>query len=286
VKRVAIASLLVLLGAGAAAAQSASSRAWQQRLELEIPLAVPIVELESVNPFAIAVDEPPSLLQSASPRKVDVRGIATVAAYVDAKGECLGGVPLELPFPGLTTPMVQGLTGSRFDPAVAGGAARASWVILEITMDGRVKEAEVLEEAFENPDPSSPPVPGVPVAMAPPGNLRKLGFTPQSQLTTLAAPRRVRIKAPGREDEIHLRALVHITEAGRCDRYVPLELYDGLNPWLSGYLASWRLEPATRDGAAHESWVVYSARVRLDLGGLDSSTVRVLRDREYRPDGQ
>lgn len=281
-----MASLLVLLGTGVAAAQSASSRAWQQRLELEIPLAVPIVELESVNPFAIVVDEPPSLLQSSSPRKVDVRGIATLAVFVDAKGECLGGVPLKLPFPGLTTPMVQGLTGSRFDPAVAGGAARASWVTLEVTMEGRLKEAEVLEEVFESPDPSSPQVPGVPVAMAPPGNLRKLGFSPQSQLTTVAAPRRVRIKAPGREDEIHLRALLHITEAGRCDRYVPLELYDGLDTWLSGYLGSWRLEPATRDGAPHDAWVVYSARVRLDLGGLDSSTVRVLRDREYRPDGQ
>jgi hypothetical protein len=100
VKRAAIVSLLVLLGAGAAAAQSASSRAWQQRLELEIPLAVPIVELESVNPFAIPVDEPPSLLQSASPRKVDVRGIATWRPSWTRRASAWGACPWSCRFPG------------------------------------------------------------------------------------------------------------------------------------------------------------------------------------------
>lgn len=276
----------MLLGAGPAASQSASSRAWQQRLELEIPVAVPMVELEPINPFEIMIDQPPTMQQSTSPRKVDVRGLAVVAAYVDAKGECLGGVPLELPFSGLTAPMVQDLVGSRFDAAVARGTAQPSWVVLEIAMEGRVKEVEVLDEVFERPDPTTPPIPNVPVAMAPPGGLRNLGFTPQAELTTVAAPRRIRIKAPSREDEVHIRALVHITADGRCDRYVPLELYDGLDPWLSGYLASWRMQPATRDGAAHEVWMMYSARVRVELTSLDSSTVRVLREREYRPNGQ
>lgn len=283
-KRILVASLLMLLGTGVAMAQSASSRAWQQRLEIEIPLAVPMVELEAINPFAVAIDEPPSVLQATVPRKVDVRGLATIAVFVDAKGMCLGGVPLELPFPGLTTPLVQDLAGSRFDAAVAGSAPQASWVVLEVSIEGRVKEAEVLDETFENPDPGAPPVPSQPVAMAPPGSLRSLAFTPQSQLTTLAAPRRIKISSPARDDEIHLRALVHVTDQGRCDRYVPLELYDGLDAWLAGYLATWRAQPATLDGAATEAWVIYSARVRVKLTGLDSTTVRVLRDREYRPD--
>ena len=99
----------------------------------------------------------------------------------------------------------------------------------------------------------------------------------------LAAPRRVKVSAPGREDDIHIRALVHITENGRCDRFVPLELYDGLNTWFSGFLASWRVQPATRDGAPVAAWVEYSARFRMKLSGISSTTSRVVRDREYTP---
>ncbi len=282
-KRIIIIVVAVSLAASGATAQSASSRAWQQRLEVEIPLPIPMVELESINPFTANVDEPAVVLGSTAPRKVDVRGIATVAAFVDAKGECLGAVPLKLPMPGLTSSLVQELTGSRFDAATAGNSSRPSWVVIEIVMEGRVKEATVVDQVLEMPDPEVPPVPSKPVAMTPPGNLRNLKATPHDQLTTLATPRRIRVKAAGREDEIHLRALVHITEEGRCDRFVPLDLFDGLNPWVSAYLATWRVQPATVDGAATATWLVYSARVRMKLSGLDSTTFRVIRDREYSP---
>ena len=95
-----------------AAAQSASSRAWQQRLDVEIPLPVPLVELEAVNPFAVEVEETPKVTQATAPRKVDITGAATVAAFVDAKGVCLGAVPLELPVPGLTAAIVEALDGA------------------------------------------------------------------------------------------------------------------------------------------------------------------------------
>ncbi len=282
-KRIIIIVVAVSLAASGTTAQSASSRAWQQRLDVEIPLPIPMVELESINPFTANVDEPAVVLGSTAPRKVDVRGIATVAAFVDAKGECLGAVPLKLPMPGLASSLVQAATGRRFDAATAGNSSRPSWVVLEIVMEGRVKEATVVDQVLEIPDPEVPPVPSKPVAMTPPGNLRNLKATPHDQLTTLATPRRIRVKAAGREDEIHLRALVHITEEGRCDRFVPLDLFDGLNPWVSAYLATWRVQPATVDGAAKATWLVYSARVRMKLSGLDSTTFRVIRDREYSP---
>ncbi len=282
-KRILIAAVSVLLAAGFASGQSASDRAWQQRLQIEIPLPVPLVEIDSVNPFSIAVDEPPKILQSISPRKVPIRGTAIVAAYVDTKGDCLGAVPLELPVPGLTSSLMQDLTGSRFDPALAGNVPQPSWVTLEIAMEGKVKEAEVLEQDLSTPDPASPPVPSVPAPMAPPGNLRSLRVTPQAQLSQLAAPRRIRVSSPGREDEIHFRALVHINENGRCDRFVPLEVYDGITTWFSAFLASWNAQPATRDGVPQATWMIYSARVRMKLAGLDSGTVRVLRDHEYTP---
>ncbi len=272
--------------AAGAAAQSASSRAWQQRLQVSIPLPVPMVELEPINPFAVEVDQIAEVAQSTPPRKIDVRGTARVAAYVDTKGECLGAVPLELPFPGLTSSINVDLTGSRFEPAMAGSAPQASWAVLEIVMEGRVKEAEIVDHSLERPDPESPPVPSVQAEMVPPGNLRNLKATPQSQLSRLAAPRRVKVSAPSRDDEVQIRALVHVDENGRCDRYVPLELHDGLNPWLSAYLATWRAQPGTRGGQPVASWVVYTARVRMRLSGLDSASSRVVNDREYVPNPQ
>lgn len=275
--------VLILLAAPVAEAQSASDRAWQQRLQVEIPLPVPLVELESINPFAVEIDEVPALTQSTVPRKVNVRGNATVAAFVDSRGECLGAVPLELPFPGLTSSIVQEFTGSRFDPASAGTAPQPSWVVLEVSMEGRVKEATIVDQSLEMPSLGAPPVPNKPPVMNPPGTLRNLQATPHAQLSSLAAPRRVKIKAPGRDDEIHLRALVHITENGRSDTFVPLEIYEGLNTWFSAFLASWRAKPASLDGVPVASWVVYSARFRMELSGLDSASIRVVRDREYTP---
>ena len=283
VKRIIMTVAAFVLVATTAAAQSASSRAWQQRMDVEIPLPVPLVELEAVNPFATVVDVTPKVTQSAAPRKVEMRGIATVAAFVDAKGVCLGAVPLELPVPGLTASLVEDMNGSRFDPATAGNAPQPSWVVLEIGMEGKVKESEIVDQTLEMPDPENPSVPNQPVAMKPPGSLRNLRATPRAQLGKLAEPKRVKISAPGRDDEIHIRALVHLTETGRCDRYVPLELYDGLNTWFSGYLASWRAQPATRDGAPVAVWVEFSARVRMKLSGISSTTARVARDRDYTP---
>ncbi len=274
----------VLLVATTAAAQSASSRAWQQRLEVEIPLPVPLVELEAVNPFSVAVDETPTLVQSTVPRRIDARGTATVAAFVDAKGSCLGAVPLALPVPGLTASLSEDLTSARFEPALAGSAPQPSWVVLEIVMEGKIKESEIIDQALEMPDPETPPVPSTAAAMKPPGSLRDLKATPHSQLGKLAAPRRIKVSAPGRTDEVHVRALVHINESGRCDRYVPLELYDGIDRWFSGFLASWRVQPATRNGEPVAVWVLYSARVKMEFSGFSSTTSRVVQDREFTPE--
>lgn len=266
-----------------AAAQSASNRAWQQRLQVEIPLPVPLVELESVNPFSVTVDQTPTVTQATAPRKVDAKGTATVAVFVDAKGVCLGAVPLELPVPGLTASFVEDLTGARFEPATAGKAPQPSWVVLDIGMEGRIKESEIVAQTLEMPDPETPPVPSVQVAPNPPGALRNLEATPHSQLGKLAVPRRIKVGAPGREDEIHIRALVHLTETGHCDRYVPLELYEGVDRWFSAFLATWRAQPATIDGKPVAVWVLYSARVKMKLSGFSSTTSRVVQDREYTP---
>jgi hypothetical protein len=274
---------VVLLVSATAAAQHPATRAWQQRLQVDVPLAVPLVELEAINPFAQPIDEPPRLLASAAPRKVDVSGAAVVAAYVNARGECLGGVPLELPFPGLTVRLGEELASSRFEPARSGPTAAPAWAVLEVTIAGRVKESAPAEPRLELPDPARPPVPQPPERVSPPGSLLRLPATPAPQLTTLALPRRVKLSAPAGEAEVAVSALIHVTSAGRCDRFVALELPSGLSQWLSAYLATWQLEPARRGGAPVDAWLLYTGRVLVSLSGLETTSARTLADRSYDP---
>jgi hypothetical protein len=282
-KLASIAGACLLCMVSPAHAQSGSPRAWQQRIAVEINLPVPVVVLESANPFAIAVDQPPRLLTSTPPRKLDVQGTAVVAAYVNAKGDCLGGVPLELPFPGMTQTILDELKNVRFDPAKKGDTAVGSWVVLGLDIVGRVKESSVGDPTLELPDPATPPEPGPPLQVAPSGLLLRAPFEPQSSLTSFASPRRLKVKAPDQDADIPVRALVHITSGGRCDRFVPLNIESGLHGWLSAYLATWRLDPAQSGGAPHEAWVVYSARAQLKISSLDSTGVTVLRNRSFEP---
>ena len=276
-------AILLLCLAPMAHAQSGSPRAWQQRIAVTIDLPVPIVALESTNPFAIAVDQPPLLLTSTPPKKLKVQGTAVVAAYVDIKGDCLGGVPLELPFPGMTQTILDELKNVRFDPAKTGDKTVGSWVVLGLDIAGRIKESSVGGSTFELPDPASPPEPTPPLRAAPSGLLLRAPYEPLSSLTTFASPRRLKVKAPSQDADIPVRALVHITSGGRCDRFVPLNIESGLHGWLSAYLATWRLDPALLDGAPHEAWVVYSARAQLKLSTLDSTGVKVIRNRSFEP---
>jgi len=284
-KLASITGVVVLCLASLAHAQTGAPRAWQQRIAVEIDLPVPVVALESANPFAIAVDQAPRLLSSTPPRKLDVQETAVVAAYVNPKGECLGGVPLELPFPGLTTAILDEIRSVRFDPGKKGETSVGSWVVLGLQITGRVKESSVGAPTFELPNPATPPVPAVPLQVAPSGLLLRAPYEPQSKLTTFASPRRLKVSASGQDADIPIRALVHITADGRCDRFVPLSLDTGLHRWLSAYLATWRLEPAEKEGAPHEAWVVYSARAQLKLSSLDSTGVKVYRSRSFEPPG-
>jgi hypothetical protein len=273
----------LVLAAAVAGAQETAPRAWQQRLHTEIPVPVPLVPLESVNPFSTAVDTPPRLTAGEAPRKVPVSGRAIVAAYVDAKGQCLGAVPLELPFPGLTSGLVEELSATRFDPARSGTAAQPSWTVVEITIGGKVKESTVTDQNLELPDPSSPPKPNVPPPVSPSGNLVNLPYSSPAELTAVAIPRRLKVKVPSRETDILVRALVHVTVDGLPDRFVPLDLDPGFHAWFSTFLKSWRLEPAMRDGAPVDCWAIYSARATMRVSSLASTTFRAATDYSYSP---
>ena len=281
---------LVLLGmvvaaAGAVVAQEAGTRAWQQRLDVDIQLPVPLVELPATNPFAVIVDAPPRLVRSQPPRKVDVRGRATAATYVDARGESRGVVPLDLPFPGLAAILTREITDSKFDPARRGTTDVAAWAVIEVSIEGRVKESVVVDQALVMPDPDGPSRPTVQEITAPPGNLGSLPFTPLAELSSPPLPRRLRLRVGSRDLETPIRILVHVTAEGRADRYVPLDFEPGLDAWLSAFLATWRLDPAQRDGLAVDCWVVYSCRAKLEMSTLESASFRVLRNRQFTPGG-
>jgi len=278
-----VVTMWAMLFATALIANEPGSRAWQQRLAVEIPLPVPVVELAPSNPFSVALDTPPVLTGSVAPRKLDVAGRATAAAYVDTRGDCLGAVPLEVPFPGMTTPLVTAIQETRFEPAHRSSQPQPSWVVLEMAVSGRVKESSILDQLIELPDPGHPPQPPSAEVAYPVSRLQQLPATDSSELSGKATPRRLRFKVSGREVEVAVRALVHTTAGGRCDRFVPLELESGLVPWLSAFLATWSLEPARLDGQAVDAWVLYTARAQLKLSTVQSGTVHALHDREYSP---
>jgi len=276
-------TLLLFFVAMVGSADSGTVRAWQGRIDIDIPLPVPAIELTSANPFASKVDTIPRLIGSTPPRKVDVHGLAVFAAYIDTDGDCSGAVPLEVPFPGLTRSLLEGAGEARFDAAMTGERAQPSWAVVEIRIEGRVKEASVVSQEMVLPDPNDPPEPIRPGLPPPAGRLLQLHAVQSDELTSMARLKKIRVRAAGSEPVVSLQALVHITAEGRCDQFVPIVLDSGLNRWLSGYLASWRLEPSLRDGQPVDAWVVYTARIQMKLSTLQSESFRVLADRHFDP---
>ncbi len=273
----------LLLAAPWADAQPADSRAWQQRLEVAIPVPVPVVELETVNPFAADLEVAPKLLAARPPDRMDLRVHAAAAVYVDADGEGRGAVPLELPFPGVAAELVGELTGSRFEPARIGQQAQPSWPVVELLLAGRITSGIVLDQRLEQPDPAAPPQPSPPTRIAPPGNLAGLPAAEPARWTTPPVPKRVRVRLGGREAEVSLRALVQIEADGTCSRFVPLDVPTGMRSWLGAYLATWKLDPA-RDGSGPvTAWATLTARVRFDLAKFTTEAARVAADRVYDP---
>ena len=266
-------------------AQQPGQRAWQHRLKLEIPLPVPVVALDPVNPYSVPVDTPPERLAAVPPRKLQLAGWAKVAAYVDSRGECHGAVPLELPFPGITQELTGDLMRTRFEPGRAGTGAQPSWTVLQIALAGKLKESAVVDQNLELPDPASPPRREPVGTVYPAGRLATLPAVDPSTITSPAVPRRLSIRIPGGEREASVHALVHVTATGRVDQFIPVGVAGGVVPWLSAYLASWRLEPATKDGEPVDCWMEDTARVRLKLGTLSSTSLRVLRDERFSPEG-
>ncbi|HHQ48722.1 MAG TPA: hypothetical protein ENK19_07550 [Acidobacteria bacterium] len=279
--RILVAILLVL--PGLAVAQKSEPRAWQQRLDITVPLPVPAVAVKPVNPFAVKVDSAPQLLNDIPPAHLQLAGRARVAAYVDAGGDCLGGVPLELPFPGITQDLIRSLMKASFEPGRNGTARVPTWTVLRITLAGKLKNSAAIERHIELPDPATPPARQEAGILYPPGRLATLPATDPATLTSFATPKHLKVRISGREVETAVHALVHVTASGSCDRFVPLELSNGLVPWLSAYLATWKLRPATADGTAVPCWVEYTGRVRLKMGGLRSTTVQVLTSEHFDP---
>ncbi len=269
--------------AGTVLAQQAPERAWQRRLSVQVPLPLPVMTVEPVDPLAVPVDTPPRLLTVVPPRKVSVSGTARVAAYVTAEGSCEGAVPVTAPFPGVATELVADVMSGRFEPARSGKVPRPSWSALDITLAGKVRRAAIVDQSLQMPDAAVPPEPAPEPAPYVSGRLAGLPAADPGELTSVASPRRLTVRIPSREVEVPLRLLVHLTAGGTCDGVVPLEMAPGLRRWVLEFLGSWRVEPALQDGQPVDVWAVYRGRVRLKLSGLGSTTVRVVPGAAFIP---
>jgi len=276
-----VAILLVL--PGFAAAQQSSQRAWQQRLQMKVQLPIPAVAVAPINPFATQVDTPPKLLNAIPPAHMQLAGRAKVAAYVDSGGDCLGAVPLDLPFPGIIQDLIKNLMKSRFEPGRSNGSQAPTWTVLRLTLAGKLKTSAAIKHHLELPDPATPPQPQNAGTLYPPGSLASLPATDPATLSSFATPKRLKVRISGREVETSVHALVHVTASGGCDRFVPLELSNGLVSWLSAYLATWKLQPAVLHGKAVPCWTEYTGRVRIKMGGLSETTVQVLTSEHFDP---
>ena len=283
-KRVLIAGMIAIL-AGAAFAQENRVRAWQQRLQIDEPLPVPFLSVAPVNPFSVQLDVPPTLTSATVPQKLRVSGVARVAAYVDAHGLCHGAVPLELPFPSLTEAIGQGFRKARFHPALVGRTPRPAWVVLDVTLSGKIKDVILSGERLKLPLPGKPPAPAAFKQPYTPGRLRTSPAANPETLTTPPQPKKVRIRVGARQLETPLRALVHVTTTGRCDRFVPLDVPGGLVSWLRAYLATWRLAPAQRASQPVACWVVYETRAIMKFSRLSSTAVRPKPGVTFNPSG-
>ncbi|MCP4900248.1 MAG: hypothetical protein GY906_25025 [bacterium] len=274
-----------LLTVATASAQDAGKRAWQQRLDVRIPITVPTIAVEANNPFSIQLDEAPKLLRSTVPKKVDVRGEALVAAYVDDRGGCLGAIPLEVPYAGISNLLVKELGKSRFDAARLGEGTVPSWAVVGVRLESRVKEATVRNQVFELPDPQVPNVPVGPTRMEAPGRLRNLPVSDPSALTSAAAMRRFRFRAAAKASDIVIVALVHVTAEGVCDQYVPLDMDAGMRTWFETFMGTWGFEPGSSGGQQVDCWMVYTANLAVEMSSIKANVARVLKDRTYSPNG-
>jgi len=275
-------SCMLLLGAISAGAGS-RPRAWQERLQLEIPLPVPRVELAASNPFVAEIDGVPTFKSATPPEKIDVSGYARLAVYITNQGECRGAVPLELPFPGITSAILTAARDGKYEAAHSGDIPRSSWLVLDLGVKTRVKEGKILHQELALPDPHTPPE-AIKAAIPPPsGQLLKMKAAPHEELSSLARPKRLRLRAPSGERTVSFQALVHITPEGRCDRYVPLLANTGLDRWFSAFLATWRLTRPMSGDQAHDAWLVYTARIRLKFSSFSSSSFRLSGDQDYIP---
>ncbi len=262
---------------------AAGPRAWQQRLQVAVPLTLPYVELEPVNPFARRLEVPPRLLAATVPEDLEVGGTALVAVHVDANGDCREAVVLELPFPGFASPLITELKAQRYEPARIATTAEPSWSVLEIQFSSEVKSGRVVDQALELPDPAQPPAVVDPFATMRSDRLAALPATDPERLSSRATPKRIRVRLPRREVEVGVRLLLHVNESGRCDRFVPVELESGLEAWIGAYLATWRFDPALVEAQPVAAWVTWTARLAVDLGTVKSREFKLVRDRDFAP---
>jgi len=220
-----------------------------------------VARLPSGNPFGAAVDSPPALPVKPVIPKILMTDEMFLSIRVDAKGKPSAFKKVRDPLPSLAADVQKSISRWVFDPPKKSGQPVDTWtsVKLDLSMEVdplKIEQISLMPVTKETPVPT--PFEWQPTAAwldaqkaAAPAD----GTVPVEQLDLPPPPKKNPWSADSYKRPITVKLWVHVTNAGKVDRIVPIQITD---PFLIGYLkrglSTWTLRPARAGNANVESW--------------------------------
>ena len=220
-----------------------------------------VARLPSGNPFGSAVDAPPALPVKPVIPKILMTDEMYLSIRVDSKGKPSAFKKARDPFPSLAADVQKSISKWVFDPPKKGGQPVDTWtsVKLDLAMEVdplKIEQISLTSVTRDTPVPT--PYEWQPTAAwldaqkpAAPTD----GAVPVEQLDLPPPPKKNPWNADSYKRPITVKLWVHVTNAGKVDRIVPIQVAD---PFLIAYLkkglGTWALRPARAGTANVESW--------------------------------
>jgi hypothetical protein len=220
-----------------------------------------VARLPSGNPFGSAVDAPPALPVKPVIPKTLLTDEMYLAIRVDAKGKPSSFRKVRDPFPSLAADVQKSISKWVFDPPKKGGQPVDAWTTVKLDLSTEVDPLKIEQISLASVTRDTPvptPFEWQPTAAwldaqkaSPPTD----GAVPVEQLDLPPPPKKNPWNADSYKRPITVKLWVHVTNAGKVDRIVPIQVAD---PFLIGYLkkglSTWALRPARAGTANVESW--------------------------------
>jgi hypothetical protein len=220
-----------------------------------------VARLPSGNPFGSAVDAPPALPVKPVIPKILMTDEMYLSIRVDAKGKPSAFKKVRDPFPSLAADVQKSIGKWVFDPPRKGGQPVDTWTSVKLDLSVEVDPLKIEQISLTSVTRDTPvptPFEWQPTAAwldaqkaAPPAD----GAVPVEQLDLPPPPKKNPWNADSYKRLMTVKLWVHVTNAGKVDRIVPIQITD---PFLIAYLkkglSTWALRPARAGNANVESW--------------------------------